>query len=121
MTSHSTSQQLTIELLSECKSHINANNPCLHFKANASQVGGSPCSLQKNRVGWFSILVHKENQNFISIVTNINFHMHWYIYSSVLKKIKFKSEIGIYLRFHNEYQKQVYLADKSPTTTSDLY
>lgn len=35
--------------------------------------------------------------------------------------IKFKSEIGIYLRFHNEYQKQVYLADKSPTTTSDLY
>lgn len=47
--------------------------------------------------------------------------MHWYIYSSVLKKIKFKSEIGIYLRFHNEYQKQVYLADKSPTTTSDLY
>lgn len=34
--------------------------------------------------------------------------------------IKFKSEIGIYLRFHNEYQKQVYLADKSPTT-SDLY
>lgn len=46
--------------------------------------------------------------------------MHWYIYSSVLKKIKFKSEIGIYLRFHNEYQKQVYLADKSPTT-SDLY
>lgn len=47
--------------------------------------------------------------------------MHWYIFSSVLKKIKFKSEIGIYLRFHNEYQKQVYLADKSPTTTSDLY
>lgn len=47
--------------------------------------------------------------------------MHWYIYSSVLKKIKFKSEIGIYLRFHNEYQKQVYLADKSPITTSDLY
>lgn len=25
------------------------------------------------------------------------------------------------MRFHNEYQKQVYLADKSPTTTSDLY
>lgn len=47
--------------------------------------------------------------------------MHWYIFSSVLKMIKFKSEIGIYLRFHNEYQKQVYLADKSPTTTSDLY
>lgn len=46
--------------------------------------------------------------------------MHWYIFSSVLKKIKFKSEIGIYLRFHNEYQKKVYLADKSPTT-SDLY
>lgn len=76
VTSHSTSQHLTIELLSECKSHINANNPCLHFKANASQVGGSPCSLQKNRVGWFSILVHKENQNFISIVTNINYFIY---------------------------------------------
>lgn len=46
--------------------------------------------------------------------------MHWYIYSSVLKMIKFKSEIGIYLRFHNEYQEKVYLADKSPTT-SDQY
>lgn len=76
--------------------------------------------ITKNRVGWFSILVYKENQNFISIVTNLNYFICTGTYSSVLKKIKFKSEIGIYLRFHNEYQKQVYLADKSPTT-SDLY
>lgn len=71
--------------LSYCResiSDINANNPCLHLKSNASQqrwgismvvfyldIGWSPTLITKNKDGF---QVHYENQNFVSIVTNIN-------------------------------------------------
>lgn len=38
-----------------------------------------------------------------------------------VKKKNSREKLNIYLRFHNEYQKQIHLADKSQTTTSDLY